>query len=433
MDIEQEKSEGNKSTPLNTHTLETLCKELVSGRAVLPDNGEEFRFCSTGTRSVFSWYLENRDKWSGRNYKSDVRAMAMHLYKKPLKYDVTKVAEAPQQGRRIHLKKLRAHRFGGIHKYGKVEEAPEDFEFDFGKKITVIEGKNGSGKTSLLNAITWCLTGHIHRSQRPPETAEQPVRLEIAEDVDEVSEEEDFYNMTPITPMPKAEILESLSDNVFPLDTWVELEFVDDEGTTVDKIRRSVQRTRGGKINIIEPDFSKLGIDPINREVGTKMPGLIPYIQVGKASDVGRAVATLTGFKPLEDLTGDAKKSQEKLKKNLVEDRDEEIESIDTQFSKLVEELGDLIQEHPNIDPRITIPEPSMERAIKWKLRTCVNKFEEYQRQAFEESRLILGESFNPADRVARLDLMQNVGPAMGLIGYSQIAKLKERSSAHGF
>ena len=63
-----------------------------------------------------------------------------------------------------------------------------------------------------------------------------------------------------------------------PLDTWVELQFVDDDGNDVGRIRRSVKRSPHGKIVVDEPDFSALNLDPVAREVGTKMPGLIPYI-----------------------------------------------------------------------------------------------------------------------------------------------------------
>jgi len=28
-----------------------------------------------------------------------------------------------------------------------------------GKRITIIEGANGAGKTNILNAVTWCLYG----------------------------------------------------------------------------------------------------------------------------------------------------------------------------------------------------------------------------------------------------------------------------------
>lgn len=41
-----------------------------------------------------------------------------------------------------------------------------DFAHDLKKHITIIHGENGSGKTTVLNAILWCLTGEVSPSMR---------------------------------------------------------------------------------------------------------------------------------------------------------------------------------------------------------------------------------------------------------------------------
>lgn len=418
-------SNSDKPTLLYIHTLDTLCDELVSGRSVLVDDkGTEFRLPSAETRAIFEWYRRNRKKWAQRNMKEDVEAIADQLEKEPPELPAIELPSRGQQKRIIHLKSVKVHRFAGIHKYGMTAQSPDDFEFDFDKPLTLIEGANGSGKTSLLSAITWCLTGYVYRSQRGPETVDQAVRLQIAGETEEISRDGAPYDMTPITPMPAMDVLKSLGDNLLPLDTWVELRFVDNDGKEVGQIRRSVKRSPRGKIVVEEPDFSTLGLDPIAREIGTKMPGLIPYIQLGVASDLGKAAAALTGIKPLEDLARHAEKSQAKLKKELVEDREAEIQKLDEDFLDASKNLAHLIENHPEIKPEKSLPAPGPEKTIEEELTAIKNHFESLQAKTLSEAQRVLGESFDYNDQDARKDLIENVGPALGLFDSEQIGQL---------
>ena len=279
-------SDSTKPAPLHVHTLDTLCNELVSGRAVLiEDDGEKFQFRSAKTRSLFEWYRRNRDKWAKNVMKTDVEALADQLAKAPPEMPAVAIAAGEQERRVLHLKSMRAHRFAGIHRYGSIEEPPEVFEFEFDKPLTLIEGMNGAGKTSLLNAIVWCLTGHIYRSQRPPEQVADTLRVDVDDDFEPAEDHETANDITAITPLPPSTVLTALRGAPVPLDTWVELLFVDDPGNEVGPIRRSVERSNRGKLRVVEPDLFPLRLTPVAVDVGTRMPGLIPYIQLGKPSD----------------------------------------------------------------------------------------------------------------------------------------------------
>ena len=215
-------------TSLDIHTLDSLCAELVSGRAVSADShGGELRFDSTDTRSVFDWYRKNRDKWSKNVEKTDVEALVDQLEREPPNLPATIAASSSRPHHVLHLKSITAHRFAGIHRYGDSDNPPEDFEFEFDKPATLIEGMNGSGKTSLLSAIAWCLSGHIYRSQRPPETAERSVEIDVAEGSSEAGELSFKNTITAITPLPPGDVLRSAVGQPLPLDTWVELTFID--------------------------------------------------------------------------------------------------------------------------------------------------------------------------------------------------------------
>ena len=141
-------SNSVESTPLYIHTLETLCKELVSGRSVIIDNdGNIFSLNSPEARSVFNWYIRNQSKWTQRNQKQDIEAIVDALDNPPPSLPPIEVGENSQTKQILHLNKIRVHRFAGIQRFGKCDDPPEFFEFDFSKPVTLIQGTNGSGKT----------------------------------------------------------------------------------------------------------------------------------------------------------------------------------------------------------------------------------------------------------------------------------------------
>ncbi|MEJ2700915.1 MAG: ATP-binding protein [Sedimentisphaerales bacterium] len=346
-------SESKNQIPLYAHTIESLCNELVSGRPVPIEDGEEFKFDSLEVRAVFSWYVDNKPKWSGVNKALDVEQIVDYLTVLPPKKPIQTRTVSGQGGRCLHLGKIVAHRFAGIHRYGTLTKAPEDFEYSFEKPITLIEGKNGSGKTSLLNAIVWCLTGHIYRSQRIPEKVDEDMAVKV-----KCGEVEELIckTCTPITPVPEAAIVKSLKSDPVLLDTWVELTFVDGDGNVAGRVRRSLSRTARGKIEIGVSGDKSLGLDPIALEVGTRMTGLIPYIQLEETSDMGKAIAALTALRPLEDPVKHARRSQEKLKGELRRAREKEIANFDSEFIEMCNQLKTLIETNPTISPGMEIP-----------------------------------------------------------------------------
>jgi DNA sulfur modification protein DndD len=51
-----------------------------------------------------------------------------------------------------------------------------DFSFDKEKNVAVILGKNGAGKSNLLNALTWCFYGvEVHKDQKTQEANGMPI------------------------------------------------------------------------------------------------------------------------------------------------------------------------------------------------------------------------------------------------------------------
>ncbi|MBI2294911.1 MAG: AAA family ATPase, partial [Betaproteobacteria bacterium] len=154
--------------------------ELVSGRGVtIDDKGEVFRISGEDSRAIFGWYQKNPAKWQKNVMKTDIDAIVDCLDKPVSKFPPTKVATLARKKTGIYVKKLRAHNFGGIHKYADPSGTADDLVLIFESGLTLIEGTNGSGKTSILSALIWALTGQVLRTQRAPEPITELVPLHL--------------------------------------------------------------------------------------------------------------------------------------------------------------------------------------------------------------------------------------------------------------
>ena len=210
-----------------------------------------------------------------------------------------------------------------------------------------------------------------------------------------------------------------------PADTWVELTFVDESGTEIPPFRRIQARTNRGKLSETVPDFSVLGVDPIALRIGTVMPAILPYIQLGNASDMGRAVAQLTGLADLSNLAKHATKAEDKLSKEMTREREGEIAKADGLFRQARSDLEAAIVEFPAMKPADALPEPSTDKGVETSLSALETHFTNLKADALKEAVAILGEAFDPADKKSRDQLEAMIGPARG-----QMQELKQLASA---
>ena len=413
-------SEAAVSTPLQIHTLDTLLDELVSGRPIaLNGEGRVFQIAGTDGRSVFAWYRDHRDKWSRSVAKDDIEGIVSQL-DCPAPVLAHAAATSGACGKRILLlKSIRAYRFGGIHRFGTLDEAPAEFTFTFERPLTLVEGANGTGKTSFLSAIMWCLTGYICCPLRPPELANQAIPVSAFG----AGEEATQCVMSPITPLPPAFVLETLGDGTLPLDTFVELEFTDEQGNPAGTLLRKMQRGPRNSVVVKEPNLSALGLDRLACEVGTRMPALLPYIELGSASELGTAVAALIGIKPLQDLAAHAHRVQAKLRKDLPKEKNAEIQALDDQFVKTQRELTELLTREPSISRSVPLLSPAAEN-LAAELVDWQRHFESLQAQTLVKARDILGTDFDHGNAAMRADLMKCVGPALGTLDTAQLGLL---------
>lgn len=424
---------ADRPTDLEVHTIDTLCDELVSGRSVVvPENERPFLFESAETRSVFEWYRRNRAKWAQNNTKVDVESIVDQFEHDPPVLPPIAVSTTSGTPRVWQLRSVRAHRFAGIHLFRSLRNPPEDFEYTLETPLSIVEGKNGSGKTSLLSAVTWCLTGHVYRSQRAPELAEDPVEMTTPAAVDDDGESESVYEASAVTPLPACQVLEGLDSPKLPLDTWVELTLADQDDNIV-TVRRSLGRIgRNDRIQVSSPNLDALDVPPVALEIGTRMTGLLPYIEVGDKSDLSSAVADLTGLSPLKDLVIHAGKSRKKLVVDLPKNRQKEINDIEKRFRGERDELEQLLAEHEEVDPKVRIPDGTEGAICDEAIAEVRRAFERLQTEALSGAKEVLGEEFDPADPDARRDLAKNIGPAVALLRHENLKTLSNMKRLRG-
>lgn len=399
-----------ESRPLHLHTLDSLIVDLVSGRPVRTGAGKNFVLPDDWSRSALNWYRKKgASGWTASVTVPLGEDLVDAILQKPP--ELPTLAARPEQAnsRRLRLKKLEAHRFAGLHKYGTPGAAPNSYIHEFTSSVTLFEGRNGSGKTSLLNAIIWTLTGEILRPQREPEAAED-FDCWIAPEV--AGNEETTHKLSSVTPMPDVEQYRP-DQPWIPADTWVELTFVDETGAELPAIRRSQSRSVQGKLKEIPPDLSVLDIDPIAVRIGTIMPGLLPLIKVGSESELGLAVSQLTGLAALADLAEHVRRAKAKIEKEFVKNKAADRDRADRDFGTAKNDLEKILLEHPGLAPEQVVPQSSGDKGLEQILEKTTKHFENEKIAAFESARGILGDRFEPANRALMSDFQKNIGRAL--------------------
>lgn len=398
--------EEKKLRPLHLHTLDSLCADLISARPV--GTGEEnapFLLGSDAARSVLNWYFAHKGKWAGNVFTPDVEAIVDSIATVP-KHIPETAASTTGTVRRYTLVSMQAHQFGGLHHAGSEKSRPNDFVFEFAPDATLLEGFNGCGKTSLLNAIIWTLTGEVLRPQRSPETGNKDFVFEM--------EGASQHTLPPVVPLPDP-LVEKPTASALPVETWVELTFEDDK-----KIRYAVRRTlRRGQRGVLKDEISglaALGLDPVGARVGTAMPGLLPFIQVGAESKLGKAVAELTGMAPLIDLASHAERAGKKVNGDLTKERNGEIDALDIAYRRSHADLLQLFEEHPGILFGKQVPTPSADPAIEAVLKEALDHFEKLKSRGLADATVVLGSTFDPENSIQRASLMSSLQPALATL-----------------
>lgn len=400
-------------------TTDAVLADLVGGREVLVRGSDRYSLDSDGARSVLDWYRANGGKWAANQNAADIEAIIDAVDAAPPAVAADAAPAPAAAGRRLTLRRMIAHRFAGLHVYGRMTDAPETFVFTPTASVTLFEGANGSGKTSILNAIIWCLTGYLIRSQREPELGTTEFDCEITKPNGAVT----VHQMSSVTPMPNAGGELPEDGKPIPADTWVELTFADADGNELPPVRRHQTRNPRGKLQEAEPDLEALGLDPIAWRIATTMPAMLQFLSVGSASQLGHAVARLTGLANLVDLAKHAGNAATRISTRRVKEIEAEIAQVAARYGESVDDLTRSLTE--NTDIAFAGEVPSIDDAdAEQRLANIANHFADAKATGLATAKTVLGEGFDPLIKAARDDLERSIRPAT-----EQLARVKDLPS----
>lgn len=411
--------EPGDTAPRDIHLLTTdaLLADLIGGRAIALGGGKLLLVQSDDARAVLDWYRRNHGKWAGNLSAGDAEAIVDTIGVPPPTFAASEVEVRVGSRTVLKLVKVVAHRFAGLHAYGRTDEPPPTFSFVPLKPITLLEGINGSGKTSIANAIIWCLTGQLIRSQREPEEGPTEFLCEVAREGAATS----THLMSTITPMPHTGSDLPVSGKPILSDGWVEVTFVDGDGNVLPPIRREQSRKANGKLVEVPPDLDAIAVDPIAWRIATTMPALLPFLAVGSASQLGHAVARLTGLADLVDLAKHAGKASDRIKGPIAKQREKELDAIARVYEQASSDLSGGIAQYTTMAFGGGIPAINGE-TVDERIKAITEHFTQIKAHGLASAQGVLGNAFNPESKTSRDNLEASIRPAIEQL--KQVAQL---------
>lgn len=354
---------GATALSLKNCSLDELIAGLLSGTPVSRGGGgDTFALSGEDGRKIFAFYRKRRDLWprnkqvQGSEIESILRALEEEL---PA---FAPCAPAPVPPNRIWtLKRLEAHRYAGLHRHcGPDGQDPDPFVLELDRDIALISGFNGAGKTALLSAIVWCLTGKALRSQRMPDEVHEPMSVEwvSSSGIDGSNgAERGELSLPPVVPLPSGKDLEVLKDQP-KIDSWVRLTFHAEGANETCVVTRRLEVSRNGRVSMHAEGLEGLGIPSLGIEVGTLMPGIAAQMRFDEKTVFPAAIAQLTGLKPLEDFGKRAERIVARLRGDETRKTQENRGKLYDQFGRQKQSLLDAWDAQPELGKPETLVGP---------------------------------------------------------------------------
>jgi hypothetical protein len=93
------------------------------------------------------------------------------------------------------------------------------------------------------------------------------------------------------------------------------------------------------------------------------MPGILPFLQTGSSSELGVAIARLTGLADLVELARHAGRASTRVGGAILAEREKELERIESDFIAHRTDLAERIDEFPGMVPEGELPSTGDEDA----------------------------------------------------------------------
>jgi hypothetical protein len=228
-------------------------------------------------------------------------------------------SETPGSSKDIwRLDRIEASGFGGLTLFGG-----PPFDLRVNGENWCLNGQNGSGKTSLASGIIWALTGKRIREQEGP--------------IDEHGDRSTVTNETgkKLGDWPSfASYPATAADLIKPVDVWVRLTFVNQQGEIANAFRRMVCPLKGDPTQEVVID-ERLLAAPELVETGLLMPARLARIGFGdKSGSLYEAVKMLTGLDQLADIADGCSHFTHGGRRFLKLGKDKGLEHLDTKFTE---------------------------------------------------------------------------------------------------
>gem|GEM_PF-5945616 len=186
---------------------------------------------------------------------------------------------AGRSQRTLRLRRLSAYNFRGLQNFNT-----SDFTYEFKSEPYLLTGVNGAGKTSVLNAIVWCLTGNLLWDRTMPSVPPK-VDLKVTNDL---SNPKTIKNNWPIqVSIPTLQLVNTAKPYC-----WVELELTDGEEDAPVVVKREYNVNR-------ESVTGMDSLDSLSIELALLMPGRVNHIQLNKDSQIGNLFFQISGLDAL--------------------------------------------------------------------------------------------------------------------------------------
>jgi hypothetical protein len=196
------------------------------------------------------------------------------------------LAGPPATGGSWRLHRIQTFGFGGLNQFGG-----EEFDLDVAGQNWCLEGQNGSGKTSLNNAVLWALTGQRVRERQGP-VMDRGERAPVLDD-----QGNQVGTWPPLAAYPV-----STGELTAEPEVSVRLTFVNDEGEVAEAFRKTVSPRHGLPVSTEQID-ARIASALQLIEAGLLMPARLGQMGFGEGShSLFSAVKRLTGLDQLSDI-----------------------------------------------------------------------------------------------------------------------------------